>query len=111
MQESWLWPLAVLAVAALATYVWRFLGVLLSGRINPESAFFAWMASVAYALLAGLVTRMIVLPVGPLIETPLAARLTAAAVCLFCFLITRRLLPSVLIGGGSLALWLSLSVS
>ncbi len=108
MQETWIWPLLVLAVSAIATYFWRGLGVLLSGRINPDSAVFAWLAAVAYALLAGLITRMVVLPIGPLTETPLEARLTAAAVCIGCFLLTRMLLLSILAGGGSLALWLAL---
>ncbi len=108
MQETWLWPLLVLAVSAIATYAWRGLGVLLSGRINPDSAFFAWMAAVAYALLAGLITRMIVMPIGPLTETPLEARLVATALCIVCFILTKHLLLAVLVGGGSLALWLSL---
>ncbi len=108
MQESWLWPLLVLAVSAVATYLWRGLGVLFSGRINPDSAVFAWMAAVAYALLAGLITRMIVLPIGPLTETPLEARLAAAALCVGSFLLTRNLLLAVLVGGGSMALWLVL---
>ncbi|MEQ8651660.1 MAG: AzlD domain-containing protein [Kiloniellales bacterium] len=108
MQETWVWPLLILAVSAVATYVWRGLGVLLSGRINPDSALFAWMAAVAYALLAGLITRMIVLPIGPLAETPLEARLAAAALCVIAFLITKKLLLAVLVGGASLALWLTL---
>ncbi len=108
MQETWYWPLLVLAVAAAATYFWRGIGVLFSGRINPDSALFAWMAAVAYALLAGLITRMILLPIGPLTETPLAARLLAAAICVIAFLVTRRLFLSVLIGGAVLAVWLAL---
>ncbi len=107
MQETWYWPLLVLAVAAASTYVWRGIGVLFSGRVNPDSAFFAWMAAVAYALLAGLITRMVILPIGPLAETPLEARLVAAAVCVLTFLVSKRLLLAVLTGGGSLALWLS----
>lgn len=108
MQETWYWPLLVLAVAAGATYFWRGIGVLFSGRINPDSPLFAWMAAVAYALLAGLITRMILLPVGPLTETPLAARLLAAALCVAAFMATRRLFLSVLVGGAGLAAWLLL---
>ncbi|GAB5467773.1 MAG: hypothetical protein Kilf2KO_08030 [Rhodospirillales bacterium] len=108
MQETWVWPLAVLAVAAVATYVWRGLGVILSGRINPNSPLFNWLSAVAYALLAGLITRMILLPIGPLEATPLAARLAAAGLCVAAYLVTRRLLPAILVGGGSLALWLAL---
>ncbi len=107
MQDSWLWPLLVLAVAALSTYVWRGLGVALSGRINPASPFFAWLACVAYALLAGLIARMVLLPIGPLIEAPLAARIAALAACVASYYLTRHVLLSILLGGAILALWLT----
>ena len=45
--------LALLVVACgLATYLWRGLGMLLSGRVNIESEFFVWAGCVAYALIA-----------------------------------------------------------
>ncbi len=109
MQESWIWPLLVLAVAALSTYVWRGLGVALSGRINPASPFFAWLACVAYALLAGLIARMVLLPIGPLSEAPLPARLAAFAVCVACYFRTKHIVLSIVTGAAALALWLSLA--
>ena len=69
-------PLA-LAVAALVTYAWRGLGVLLSGRIDPDGPLFAWTACVAYALLAALIARMIVLPRGDLADTAALDRILA----------------------------------
>lgn len=88
--QSVLWPFVAMIVAALATYVWRVLGVALSGRIDPEGPLFEWVACVTYALLAGLIARMIVLPIGPLAETALGARLAAAAIALAIFFLTRR---------------------
>ena len=100
-----LWPYVVLVVGALATYFWRALGVALSGRIDPAGAVFEWVACVAYALLAGLLARMIVLPVGPLADTPLGARLAAAAIALAIFFATRKNLAlGVAAGAGALVL-------
>lgn len=100
------WPLAVLAVGAGATYVWRAVGVVLSGRIDPDGAVFEWVACVAYALLAGLIARMIVLPMGILAEAATTDRLlaTAAALIAFFALSRRNMLLGVAVGAGVLVL-------
>lgn len=51
---------------------------------------FEWVGCVAYALLAGLIARMIILPVGPLQETDLGSRLVSAAIALAVFFIMRK---------------------
>ena len=59
------WPYLFIAIAGfLATDLWRFLGVFLSARIGEESEILRWVRAVATALVAGLVTRLIVFPVG-----------------------------------------------
>ena len=78
MADASIW--LTLLAAALATYFWRALGVLVAGRIDPEGAIFEWVGCVAYALLAGLTARMILLPIGPLQATDLGCRLIALAV-------------------------------
>ena len=100
---DWLLPALLLAAGAAATYASRGLGVALSGRIDPESPLFAWIGLVTYALLAGLVARMILLPIGPLAEASLIARLAAVAVGTGLFLLPRR---NLLIGvaSGTIAL-------
>src|SRR5262249_22590589 len=80
-----LWPWTAVAVGALVTYLPRALGVLLAGRIDAEGRLFDWVACVAYAILAALVARMIVLPTGPLVETSLATRLAGAAAAVAIF--------------------------
>ena len=100
-----LWPWVVLALAAMVTYAWRGVGVLLSGRIDPNGAAIRWIGAVAYALLAGLIARMIVLPQGPLQETATTARIAAAAIALAIFLLTRRnLVAGLAAGAGVLVL-------
>ena len=99
------WPFAVILAGAAATYVWRGLGVALSGRIDPGGRSFELAACIAYALVAALVARMIVLPTGPLAETPLADRLGATALSLAVyFLAGRNMLWSVGSGAGALTL-------
>lgn len=100
---EWLLPGTLLAAGAAATYASRGAGVALSGRIDPASPLFAWVGLVTYALLAGLVARMILLPIGPLQETSLIARLFAVAVGTGLFFLTRR---NLLVGvaSGTIAL-------
>jgi branched-subunit amino acid transport protein len=97
MKEHYPW--LVIAAAALTTYAWRGVGVLLSGRIDLDSAVFRWVSALAYALLAALIARMIVLPIGPLAATALPDRLGAVAAAAAIFLLTRRnLLLGVTVG-------------
>jgi len=95
----------LLVLAAVVTYAWRMAGVLLGRSIDVDSRSFRWASAVAYALLAGLVARMIVLPEGPLAETELASRLAAAAAAAAVFFLTRKnLLLGVATGVAVLAL-------
>jgi len=86
MPELWLLVLAGAAV----TYVWRGFGVLLSGRVKVDGELFNWIACVAYAMVAGLIARIVVLPTGILADSLLAHRLAACAVGLIAFHLFRR---------------------
>jgi branched-subunit amino acid transport protein len=91
--------------ASLVTYASRGLGVLLSGRINTDGPLFRWVSAVAYALLAALIARLLVVPLGPLAATSLMARLASAALALAVYLLSRRnLMLGVGTGGAALAL-------
>jgi branched-subunit amino acid transport protein len=83
--------LALLIVCCgLATYLWRGLGMLISGRVSMESEFFVWAGCVAYAMIAGLTVRILLLPTGTLAATPLPERLIACALALFVYFVSRR---------------------
>jgi branched-subunit amino acid transport protein len=91
--------------ASLVTYASRGFGVLLSGRINTDGPLFRWVSAVAYALLAALIARLLVVPLGPLAATTLTARLLSAVLALAVYLVSRRnLMLGVATGGGALAL-------
>jgi branched-subunit amino acid transport protein len=83
-------PWWFILLGGLVTYAWRGVGVGLSGRMAAEGPFLRWVTAVAYALLAGLIARMIVLPQGTLTDTPLLVRLSAALAALLVYAITRR---------------------
>lgn len=88
MDSIELWLLIVLCGAA--TYFWRGLGVVFSGRLRTESPWFDWVGCVAYAMLAGLTVRIILMPSGGLAQTFLTDRLLACAVALVAYFVTRR---------------------
>lgn len=98
-----LWLL--LAACGAATYLWRGPGVLLSAGIDPRSRGFTWVACVAYAIIAGVISRMLVMPTGELAEITLAERAlgSAAALAAYFWLTRRNLFIGIF--AGALALW------
>lgn len=77
--DSWWWPLVFILVAGwLATDIWRWLGVLLGNRIDDGAEALIYVRSVATALVAGLIAKLILYPSGALAETGMALRIVAA---------------------------------
>jgi branched-subunit amino acid transport protein len=64
--------------------------MLVSGRARMDSEFFIWAGCVAYAMIAGLAMRILLLPSGTLAATPLPARLVACAIALVVYFVLRR---------------------
>ena len=93
----------LLALCALGTYVSRGLGVLLSGRISVNGDWFTWVTCVTYAMIAGLVMRIIVMPSGLLTTSLTWHRLLACLLGLAAYYVFRRnLLVAVAVGAASL---------
>jgi len=100
----------IVGAAIAATYLWRGLGVALSVRIDPDSSLFQWVTCVSYAMLAGLIARMIVMPLGELAAVPLTLRLGAMAVAFAVFFASgRRTYPAVVAGVVSFSLLVTFS--
>lgn len=95
MTELWL----LLALCTMVTYFWRGLGVVLSGRINVDSELFRWAECVAYAMICGLITRIVVMPTGTLSTCPLWVRVLACAAALLCYRLTRKNLSAGVAAG------------
>lgn len=96
-----------MALCGLATYAFRGLGVLLSGGLRAESEIFAWVSCVAYAMIAGLIARILLMPTGALAETAVLERAigTGAALVAYFGLTRKNLFAGVF--AGALAVWLS----
>jgi hypothetical protein len=101
--------LVLLLVGFLPSDIWRLLGVVVSRGIDEESELLVWVRSVATAVLAGVIAKILFFPPGALATMPLSVRLAAIG-CGFCaFLVARRSVfagllvgETVLITGGFL---------
>ncbi len=101
MDEAGQW-IMVLAAAAI-TYMWRGLGVMVAGRFSADSEMVRWIGYVAYAMLAGLFSRMILMPAGQLALVALEWRLGAALVAIASWrLAGRNVVVGTLAGVGFL---------
>ena len=83
------YTLLVIACGA-GTYLWRGLGVAVSAHLKPDSELFAWVGCVAFAMLAGLVSRIVLIPSGPLEQTSLWQRLAATGFSLVVYLVLTK---------------------
>lgn len=97
---------ATVLACSVMTYAWRGLGVALAKGLNVDGELFRWVSCVAFAMIAGLMSRVILLPSGVLATTGLAERLLAILCALIAyFLLSRRnLFAGVSVGAGALIL-------
>ena len=98
--ELWL----IFALVFAGTFVWRALGVAIASRINPDGAIFQWVSCVAYAMLAGLISRVLLLPIGTLADTPTLDRAIAMATGFALFFVFGRHIFAGTIGAFSVFL-------
>ena len=103
--------LVLLAAGFLPNEVWRMLGVVVAHGLDERSELVLWVRSVATALLAGVVAKLVFFPPAGLAEVHLAVRLIAIAVGFATFLTLRRsVFAAVLAAEATLmlgALWLA----
>ena len=93
-------PYVVLVlVGFLPNEIWRALGLVLASGLNEKSEIVLWSRAVATAILAGVISKLILFASGDLAAIPLWIRI-GAAVCGFAALlaIRRSLFAGVLIG-------------
>ena len=83
-------PSIVLMFCIFGTFIWRALGVAIAHRIDTKSELFQWFNCVAYAMLAGLISRIILIPSGTLATTPLFDRVAALTIGFVIFLLFKR---------------------
>ncbi len=104
-------PWTAIAVGAVVTYACRAVGVAVAvaGRMSPDSAVIQWVEAVAYALLAALIARMILVPQGVLGDVSFGIRAVATLTGVGAYYACgRSLLAGTGVGAG--LLWAALSV-
>ena len=100
----------VIIGCGLGSYLWRAVGVWVADRVDVKSEWFRWVSCVAFAMIAGLVCRVVLLPVGELAQTTLVGRLLGVAIALVAYRLSRRsMMVGVLMGAAALPIleWLA----
>ena len=91
-----LWGYIVLVlVGFLPADIWRLLGVIVGRGLDEESELLVWVRSVATAVLAGVIAKILFFPPGSLATMPLYIRLSAIGCGFLAFLLARQ---SVFVG-------------
>lgn len=96
---EWSTFLIILAVGFAVTEPWRWAGSLLGRRIDPESEAFRWVRAVSIALIAALLSRMVVFPSGALAQVAAPVRIGAFLVCTALYFLGGRSLTAAIVGG------------
>jgi hypothetical protein len=95
-----LWGYLVLVlVGFLPCDLWRFLGLMLGRGIDEESELLVWVRSVATAVLAGVIAKIVFFPPGSLAAIPLWVRLAAIGSGFLAYLVIRRSVFAALVTG------------
>ena len=98
--DAWWWPYLFILIAGwFATDAWRFLGVYLGGRISDDSDILVLVRAIATALVAAVISGLVISPSGALAEVPIAVRIAAAACGFAAYLaMGHRILAGILAG-------------
>lgn len=106
ISPAYIWIAIILA--AMATFLWRFLGAVLGSRVPPDGQLTSWINMVAYAMAAGVMMLILTYPTGILASTSLEMRLAGLLAGLGVMVFTRQLFFALAAGIGvfALATWL-----
>jgi hypothetical protein len=95
-----LWPyLLLVLVGFLPNEIWRVLGVVAARGLDETSEIITWVRSVATAVLAGVIAKILLFAPASLATVPLAVRLIAIVAGFATFWLVRRsVMAGVLVG-------------
>tara|TARA_B100001996_G_scaffold344973_1_gene301067 strand:+ start:816 stop:1157 length:342 start_codon:yes stop_codon:yes gene_type:complete len=97
MTDYYAWIVFIFAI--IATYIWRFAGVMISHRIEANHPAFEFFTCLAYGIIASLVARTLIIPSGLMAEVPLWQRLIPMIFAFMGFyLFGKRLLVGIIFG-------------
>lgn len=111
--DTWWWPYLFILVAGwLTTDIWRVLGVYLGGKIDERSDLLVLVRCVATALVAAVISNLVLFPVGALSTIALPVRIGAVAAGFIAYRIAGKstfagivvaeavLIPAIALQGG-----------
>ncbi|MBC8130231.1 MAG: AzlD domain-containing protein [Rhizobiaceae bacterium] len=92
------WPFAFILLAGwLPTDIWRFIGVLSSGRLDETSPGIALTRTIATGMVAAVIARLVLYPTGTLALIPDTVRVGALAAGFAVYMVSgRRVLVGIL---------------
>ncbi|MEP7455594.1 AzlD domain-containing protein [Phyllobacterium sp. SB3] len=98
--SDWWWPYVfILLGGAFPTYIWRFIGVFIGGRVSEDSEALVIVRAVATSLVAGVIAQLILYPSGALVESSIYLRVGAALAGFLAYLyLGRRVIIGVVVG-------------
>lgn len=109
--DAWWWPYLFILIAGwLATDGWRFIGVNLGGRISEQSEALVFVRALATALVAAVISNLVVFPGGALGDVSLALRIGAVGAGFLAYLfLKRRVIVGILVAEAVLlaGIWLT----
>ena len=82
--------LVLILVGVLPNEIWRMLGLVLARGLDETSEIVLWSRAVATAILAGVISKLILFASGDLATIPLSIRIGAAAVGFAAYLVGKR---------------------
>ena len=105
--EAWWWPyLFFLIAGSVATDIWRFLGVYFAGHISDDAEVLVFVRSLATALVAAVIAKLILYPGGALGASPVELRVGAATAGFAAYILSGKrvyagvgVAEAILIGG------------
>ena len=93
-----LWPWFVLIVFGfLPSEVWRMISVFLARGMDERSPWLVWVRSVATALLAAVVAKLLISPNGALAAIPIWGRIGALVIGMTAFTLARKSMIAAII--------------
>ena len=104
--DAWWWPFVLITLAGwLPSDLWRVVGTIAAGWIDPDGEWIVLVRAVANALVAAVIANLIFTPGGALAQVPLWFRLTAFGVAVLIYARSGyRLFVGILAGEGFLIL-------
>ncbi|MSP05968.1 MAG: AzlD domain-containing protein [Candidatus Fonsibacter sp.] len=79
-----------IVITTFATYLPRFLGVFSSDFVNEKGKLFKLVSCISYGILAALIARIFIHPVGALEQTSTLIRLTVATLTIVVLFLTKK---------------------